>query len=180
VAILVFVQRKTESGFTLLEIMAAVAIVGVLARVVVPMFLTQSRKAQADTEVAAFFAELSMKEESYKVDKGVYFSTGASETATWPATVTSATQTILPVPATWPTLRVMAPETKARCGYVVIAGTAGQPAGSIASTNFAYTTPPLSWYYMLAHCNLDDNATTDSYYFASSTSSTIQKINYGK
>jgi prepilin-type N-terminal cleavage/methylation domain-containing protein len=180
VAILYLVKRNPESGVTLLEIMAVVAIIGVLAKVVLPMFLTQSRKAQADTEVAVFFAELQAKEESYKMDKGVYLSTSGSEGTTWPATLTSGTQTVLPIPATWSTLRVLTPQTTARCGYVVIAGTKGQPAGAIASGSFAYTPPPMNWFYILAHCNLDDNAAVDSFYFTSSTDASIKKINYGK
>lgn len=160
--------------------MAVVAIIGVLAKVVVPFFLTQSRKAQADTEVASYFAELSTKEEQYKIDKGVYFSTGASEATTWPAAPTSALQAVAPIPATWTTLRVMPPDSKARCGYVVIAGLKGQAAGALASGSFAYVPPPMTWYYVLAHCDLDDNAALDSYYFASSSDARIQKINYGK
>lgn len=165
---------------TLLEVMVVVGIVAILAKLVLPAFATQARKSEGDTEVAQYFAELSMKEEQYKIDHGVYFSTGAGETATWPTTPTASEQTVMPLPATWTTLRVVTPTSTARCGYVTIAGTATTgTVGSIASTSFAFTAPAMSWYYVLAHCNLDNDSTKDSYYFASSKDAKILKLNYG-
>jgi len=173
-------SRDHQSGFTLLELMVVVTLVGILAAIALPSFAGQSRKAKGDSEVGAFFAELKVREEQYALENGKYLSTGAAETATFPATVTAASQSLGTLPTTWQTLKVRTPESSVRCGYVVIAGTKSDTAGTLASTTFAYTPPAKNWFYILAHCNLDGNAAVDSYYFISNDNSKIQKTNYGQ
>jgi type IV pilus assembly protein PilA len=172
-------RRNVSSGFTLLELMVVVALIGVLAAIALPSFASQSRKAKGDSEVAAFFGELAVREEQYALENGKYLATSGSEAATFPTTATPGGQTISTLPTTWQTLKVRTPESVARCGYVVIAGTKSDPAGSIASTSFGYTPPARNWFYVLAHCNLDGNSAVDSYYFASSDDARILKTNYG-
>ena len=172
--------RDRQSGFTLLEIMIVVALIGILAAIALPSFTRETRKAKGDSEVAAFFGELKVREEQYALENGVYLSTGASETATFPATPTAAAQTLGTLPATWQTLKIRTPESTARCGYVVVAGTKTSSAGSIATTSFGFTPPAKNWFYILAHCDLDGNNTVNSYYFISNDTSKIQKINYGQ
>jgi prepilin-type N-terminal cleavage/methylation domain-containing protein len=172
--------RDRQSGFTLLEIMVVVALIGILAAIALPSFTRDTRKAKGDSEVAAFFGELKVREEQYHLENGVYLSTGASETATFPATPSATAQTLGTLPTTWQSLKVRTPESTARCGYVVIAGTKGGSAGTMATTSFAYTPPAKNWFYVLAHCDLDGNNTVDSYYFISNDNSKIQKINHGQ
>ena len=169
-----------QSGFTLLEIMIVVALIGILAAIALPSFTRESRKAKGDSEVAAFFGELKVREEQYALENGVYLSTGASETATFPTTPSASAQTLGTLPATWQSLKVRTPESSARCGYVVIAGTKTDSPGSMATTSFAYTAPAKNWFYILAHCDLDGNNTVDSYYFISNDEATIQKSNPGR
>ena len=160
--------------------MIVVAIVAVLAAIALPSFTSESRKSKGDSEVSAFFAELRVREEQYQVENGKFLSTGSGESNTFPATPSASAQVLGTLPATWQSLRVRTPESSARCGYVVIAGTKTDPAGSIASTTFSYTPPTKNWFYVLAHCDLDNNPALDSYYFISNDSSTIQKSNWGK
>jgi prepilin-type N-terminal cleavage/methylation domain-containing protein len=172
--------QNRQSGFTLLELMVVVALIGVLAAVALPSFAGETRKAKGDSEVAAFFGELKVREEQYAVENGRYLSTGASETATFPATPSASGQTLGTLPATWQSLKVRTPESSARCGYVVVAGTRTDTAGTMATTTFNYTPPAKNWFYVLARCDLDGNSTIDSYYFISNDNSKIQKINAGR
>lgn len=172
--------RNKQSGFTLIELMVVVTLIGILAAIALPSFAGETRKAKGDSEVSAFFAELKVREEQYAVENGRYLSTGTSETATFPATPTASGQTLGTLPTTWQTLKVRTPESTARCGYVVIAGLKTDAAGTMATTTFAYTPPAKNWFYILAHCDLDGNNTVDSYYFISNDNSTIKKTNYGR
>jgi prepilin-type N-terminal cleavage/methylation domain-containing protein len=172
--------RASQSGFTLIEMMVTVAIVGALAAVALPTFASESRKAKGDTEVGAFFAELAVREEQYAIENGIYLSTGGSESATFPATPSARAQALSTLPATWQTLKIRPPESSVRCGYVGIAGTVGGAAGAIAGTTFGYAPPAKNWFYVVAHCDLDGNTATDSYYFASSDDATIRKSNPGR
>lgn len=171
---------RPQAGFTLIELMVVVALIGVLAAVALPSFTTQSRKAKGDAEVGAFFAELRIREEQYAVENGAYLSTGAGEAATFPATPTAAGQALGTLPATWQALKVRTPESTARCGYVVIAGTSTDPAGALATTSFGYTPPAKNWFYVLAHCDLDGDSAVDSYYFLSNDNAKRQTTNYGR
>jgi len=172
--------RNAQAGFTLIELMVTVALIGALAAIALPTFAGESRKVKGDSEVNAFFAELAVREEQYALENGRYLSTGASESATFPAAASPTLQNLGTLPAAWQTLKVRAPESSARCGYVVIAGLKTDAAGGIASATFGYTAPTKNWFYVLAHCDLDGNTAVDSYYFASSDDAKIQKSNYGR
>jgi type IV pilus assembly protein PilE len=172
---------RSQDGFTLIEMMVTVAVIGVLAAIAVPVFASESRKTKGDSEINAFFAELAVREEQYAVENGSYLSTAGSESSTFPLTVTAAAQSLGTLPTTWQTLKVRAPESSVRCGYVVIAGTrANTTAGAVASGTFGYTPPARNWFYVLGHCNLDGNSAVDSYYFVSSDDAKVQKSNAGR
>jgi prepilin-type N-terminal cleavage/methylation domain-containing protein len=173
-------RRDHQSGFTLIELMVTVAIISILAAVALPSFTSQSRKSKGDSEVSALFAEFKVREEQYAVENGAYLSTGASESATYPATPSASGQALGTLPAAWQALRIRTPESTARCTYVVVAGTKSTAAGAMASTTFAYTAPAKNWFYILARCDLDNDSSVDSYYFISNDNSTIQKTNYGR
>ena len=173
-------NRNRQAGFTLLELMVVVTLVAILAAIALPSFAGESRKAKGDSEVNAFFAELAVREEQYAVENGRYLSTGASEAATFPATASPNAQAITTLPTTWQTLKVRTPESSARCGYVVIAGTRTDAPGAMATSTFGYSAPNKNWFYVLAHCNLDGNSSVESYYFVSSDDAKIQKSNYGR
>ncbi|HEY4238802.1 MAG TPA: prepilin-type N-terminal cleavage/methylation domain-containing protein [Kofleriaceae bacterium] len=172
-------RPRRQSGFTLLELMVVVALIAILAAVAIPSFASDGRKSKGDSESAAMIAELRVREEQYHAETGRYLATGVNEAATFPATQQAEALPIGAMPTEWTKLRIRPPETEMRCGYVVVAGQEGETGGAIA-TSFGYSAPQKDWFYVVAHCDLDDNPAVDSYYFTSSDSSEIQKLNWGK
>jgi prepilin-type N-terminal cleavage/methylation domain-containing protein len=173
---------RGSRGFTLVELMIVVALIAILASLVIPSFFGEASVTKAESEVSMVFGELAIREEQYKVENGSYLSTGANEGTTWPAAASPNLQEfIVGRPASWDTLRVIAPESQVRCAYVVIAGPAGGGTVGAKGTSFGFAIPAsTSWYYLLARCNMDGNAGTDSYYFRSSVDGRLLDQNRGK
>ncbi|MEZ4402538.1 MAG: prepilin-type N-terminal cleavage/methylation domain-containing protein [Kofleriaceae bacterium] len=169
-----------RAGFTLIELMVAVAIVGVIAAVAIPQFTRTTRKAKG-SEVNAVFAELRQRQEEYHLANGVYFSSGTAETDTFPATPGKRAQDVSSPPASWTTLKLRLTSDKLYCGYVTIAGRAGDATGlGTKAGEFGLTAAPATdWYYLLAHCDIDGSAARDSYYFSWSGDTRVQKQNEG-
>lgn len=166
-----------EAGFTLLEIMVVVTLIGILAAVTVPSWIRESRKGRGDSEINAMFAEIAAKEEQYKVDNGVYLAA-----TTCPSSPSSAgvdfNASCVTTGSAWTSLRVNAPESKIRCTYVVTAGAAGTTL--TPPTGFTVPNQPVgAWYYVVGTCDLDGVSTTNSTFFQSSTDTVIQKLNFG-
>ena len=176
--------HESEFGMTLIELMIVVAIIGVLATVAVITYTKSSNKAKFSTEVAAVFAEFKIRQEAYNVEAGEYLSSGANEDDAWPAdpSGTSVTNSIAPLPDLWRTMRFQSDKTGLYCSYVSMAGDPGDTAnvGTVASTDFAYAPPNSNWYYILAECDADNDATLNSFYFSRSDREGIVKVNEGK
>jgi prepilin-type N-terminal cleavage/methylation domain-containing protein len=169
-------SSTNQRGFTLLEVMAVCAIIAILATVAMPSFFGESRKAKADTEVSAMFAELGVREEQYKADNGSYLAAAACPSTTSPSG--SASSACLGTGMAWTTLRVSPPESTLRCKYQI---TTGDSSSSVTNpSGFSFTSPPQSWFYILATCDMDGNASVNSTYFTSSVDSAIQALNKGR
>ena len=155
--------------------MITVAIIAVLALIAVPAFFSQSRKSKASSETASMFAELSTKEEQYKIDAalGVYLSATA-----WPASPSAQLQNILPLPAAWSTLHITPPETRVYCSYAITTGpqatAPSAPAPFHMASDGTDPTPIASWYFIVATCDMDGSPTVNSRYFISSMDTRIQ------
>jgi prepilin-type N-terminal cleavage/methylation domain-containing protein len=174
--------RRTEAGFTLLEVMVVCAIIAILAVIALPSFASQSRKAKGDSEVNAFMAELRVRQEQYQLEKGLYLSTGTSETDMFPAGLpTDQYRNLGTLPATWTALKFGAPATRALCTYVVQAGTPTTgTVGSVGASFGMIANTSKNWFYILARCNLDGASGTYSWYFLSNIDQKVQKLNHGK
>jgi prepilin-type N-terminal cleavage/methylation domain-containing protein len=174
-------MKRTQAGFTILELLTTVVIIGTFAAIALPVFAGETRRARGDAEANAFITELRIREEQYQAENGRYLSTSSGETITFPGTPIAAEQTLDTLPATWMQLKVRVPESTARCGYVVITGTpTSGSVGTIAATLFNYTKPAnRNWYYVLAHCDLDGDSSKDAYYFVSSDEPKVQALNAG-
>ncbi|HIE28708.1 TPA: prepilin-type N-terminal cleavage/methylation domain-containing protein [Candidatus Poribacteria bacterium] len=77
---------KTEKGFTLMELLIAVAIVAVLAGVGIPLYMGLQSRAKA-AEATANLDGIGLSQEAYKLTNGVYIDCYAS-----PQAVTAVTQ----------------------------------------------------------------------------------------
>lgn len=177
--------EQRERGFTLVELMIVVAIIGILASLAVYMFSGQRNKVTAKSEVAAIFAEFKIKQEQHRLEKGSYLSSNLanSEIETWPPGTPStdgSKKTLLPYPPNWVALR-MAPETSAvRCSYVMIVGAANDATVGTVAARFGYAGDDEDWYYMVAECDMDQNPDVNSFYFQHSGESELFYVDQGK
>jgi prepilin-type N-terminal cleavage/methylation domain-containing protein len=175
-------KSRMERGFTLIEIMVAVAIVAVLSYLVIPTFAKEARKSKGGSEVAYMFGELAVREDQYKLEKGSYLAaTACPTTLPAPSGVLVSTLQVsggcdAPSTSAWDQMRVRLGESKLYCQYTISVGTG---TGTSAPTGFTWSSPATAWYYLQATCDGDGNTATNATYFLASTDTTVQKLNEG-
>lgn len=186
-------EGNAERGFTLIEIMAVVVIVAILAIVVVPNFMQSSTKSKARTETAAMISEIAAKQAQFYAEKNNYMGAGTTSpyvgTTTCPSSVPSADYVFktscITSGSPWETLRIVPTDSSLRCQYTISANIAGTtftpPTGFKNSQGVLNTVEPTlasSWYYIHAKC---DNSGSSGYseYFASSVDRAVQALNEG-
>lgn len=72
------VRTHRQAGFSLIELLLVLAILGILSGVAIPAFLGQRRRARITGDAQANAQVLRMQLETYKADNGVYGAAGAS------------------------------------------------------------------------------------------------------
>jgi len=77
-----------ESGFSLIELLVVMIIIGILAAIAIPIFLSQKQNAY-DTQAKADVHGAALAEESYWADYQTYFAAPTFTAATEPAALNS-------------------------------------------------------------------------------------------
>jgi prepilin-type N-terminal cleavage/methylation domain-containing protein len=149
--------RRLASGFTLIELMMVVAILGILATIAIPRYKSYLYKSKT-TEAISFLSEIKSRQESYRADFGQYCAINGSAGTDWyPAARSStdkmfaweASPTALPG-AGYRQLGVYPPNLRSAFQYQVIAGLPGTtPAGVPGYTGADF------WFVSRARGDLD-------------------------
>lgn len=176
-------MRVRQSGFTLIELMVAVAVVAILAAIALPSFFSETRKTKAFSEVQPVFNDLRVRLEQYLQEHGDYPNSLGEANLHPSGTLSPTRRPINPMPPEWIAAKIrISGNDEVYCGYTWVTGPAdGGAIGPIASGRFNFTVlPSIAWYYLLAKCEMDGNAATFSYYFASSVDGEIKKVDEGQ
>jgi prepilin-type N-terminal cleavage/methylation domain-containing protein len=171
-------MSSRQRGFTLVELMIGVAIIGILAAVVVPSFLKESSKAKHESEVNAMFAELNVKLEQYKMEASSYLAAAECPSAGPNKAGYDFSTTCLASGSAWTNLRVSPPSSKLYCSYAITAGPSTTPPAPPAG--FSMTAPATAWWYVVATCDMDASGGVNATFFASSVDPKVQSQNVGR
>ena len=140
---------RSSKGFSLIELMIVVAIVGILAAIAIPSFRTYIQKSKT-TEATTFLGEIRQREEAYRAEFGTYCAAPVAPRAT-PTNASVAWSVAAGSP--WNQLGAT-PDSAVRFTYLALAGTPGTagPAGSAITGNDF-------WYVARATGDLDGDGT---------------------
>ena len=186
-------EKRRPTGFTLVELMIVVVILGVLAAIAVPVFLGPYHYSKT-AEVQALLRDIAAKEEAYKSEFGQYLN--VSGTMTWDARKPAGAPRVdfgyLDWPNTpgddierrWQQLGFM-PQGGVRFGYVVVAGlpgvlVGGVPAGLMTRPDATEGTDD-HWWAAVAYGNVDVgpvSADTDCSQYYLSSSRNVMSVAY--
>jgi len=147
------VRRTRRQGFTLIELMIVVAIIGVLAVVAIPAFSAYVYRSKA-AEATTFLGEIKQRQEAYRAEFGRYAGTGAWN---WhPGTIPGEDPVRWDAPAppaSWNQLGA-SPDGQVRFQYGFLAGAPGStPPGGLGYTGNDF------WFIARAQGDLDGDGT---------------------
>jgi prepilin-type N-terminal cleavage/methylation domain-containing protein len=184
-----------KDGFTLIEMMFVVAVLGVLAAVAVVAYTKNVRKARA-AEVPQVFGELRAKEEQYAAENGRYLPVcpnpsgtpvGVSDCAEgdwFPATLPGKGAVINygALPARWLDLKVNMTRQGLYCQYEVIAGLANDRTqmGAFGNDVWGANTPTRNWFYLMSQCDWDGDSLVKAQYWQRDDWSEVGARNEGR
>jgi prepilin-type N-terminal cleavage/methylation domain-containing protein len=154
--------RERTSGFTLMELMTVVVIVGVLSAIAVPTFSNYIYKSRA-TEATEFLGVIRLREEAYRSEFGAYCPTLTPAQSPMVVESLDTKSYLVPDPSTtgrntklfaatdqWRQLGAR-PSGPVRFGYGVAAG----PPTTLPNVKYGFATRPDFWFVARAMGDLD-------------------------
>jgi len=157
--------RIGSDGYTLIELMVAVAIVGVLSAIAIPVFSGYLQKSRAQ-EAIQFLGTIKLRQESYRSEFGEYCNVNTANPGTFASPVSGSDTVLWGAPANWPQLGA-SPDGPVRFSFNTQAGIPGaalptsdswiEAAGEGWGTWGIVTTD--FWYVAEAVGDLDDDGT---------------------
>ena len=149
-----FKQLKGQKGFTLIELMIVVAIIGILAAIAIPNFLTYQMKSR-QTEAKVNVQAIRTSEIAFQAEKGCYMG------VLWYGGSGVATTLVKNTPVAWAAGPAASATTTVWCTANGTAGTftdiGFKAAGSV---NYAYAVNMSAVATPIAACNLGNIAAT--------------------
>lgn len=110
---------RTKTGFTLIELMIVVVIIGILAALAIPRFMRATTKSK-QSEAKMLLKQVYVMEHSYRQEKDVYWITATAASATAPTAFSGIGVEITP---------------SARYSYVLTSGDAGATTFTCTATS---------------------------------------------
>lgn len=174
-------MRRSEPGFTLLETVVTLAVVGILTAISLPTFSGETRKSKASAEIAPLFSDLRVRLEEYLQENGAYPPT-VGESVWNPPTAPGARVPLNLAAPGWLPLHVrLSGDDAVLCRYTFATGLAGVVANiGPQAAALGFVAPSTDWYYLLAKCDMDGDPSTLSWYLASSYDTTVRRDGEGR
>ena len=132
------VAMKKDNGFTLIELMIAVAVIGILAAIAYPAYTEQIRKARR-AQTQATLMNISARQQQMLLDTRSYAATVALLNVALPTTVTRAYDITLTVGA------AVVPTFTATATPVTLSAQASDTCGVLTINQAGTKTPPNCW-----------------------------------
>jgi type II secretion system protein G len=161
--------RSGQRGFTLVELMVVVAILGILAAIAVPSYMNYVMRAKA-SEAVGFLAAIKSYQEAYRVENFQYCNASVTSAANWNPPAPSAAAMERPrawnnAIGSWAQLGARPPSPFLLFSYETLAGGPSvpanlQPTSRGLSTDRGYPNPNNDdWFISRAIADMDGDGT---------------------